>query len=174
MYYIDGNNLEGVVSRADVGSAQAESAVTQLVARWASAGQHNKQVTLVFDGVRRDAAVVRSGISVVFPRPQDKNADNTIIRLLKLDAQRANSIVVTTDAELSDRARALGAKVIRCRDWVESLKSRETEETKPNTPTRGEVGDWEAFFHLPPGLADKQLHPAPIKPAQSRFQKKRK
>ena len=76
------------------------------------AGERGEDVAMVLDGPAPDLAEGRPGVAVVAaPRPRRGAADDEIVRLVAGSAAPARLRVVTSDAALADRVRALGASV---------------------------------------------------------------
>lgn len=153
MYYIDGNNLEGVIPELEVGTPQAEAAVIHWVQLWAKTS--GKKVTLAFDG-HRTAERQASGVRLVYPGAQDSNADDVLRRLISKDTQRTNSTLVSNDGELVRFARSHGVQHMYAREFVRLLEEtehhvrKEQSERKPAAPTEAEVSEWMKYFGFRP------------------------
>jgi predicted RNA-binding protein with PIN domain len=111
---VDGMNVIG--SRPDGWWRDRRRAMGSLVERLeALAEEEADPVTVVFDGQpfelgRREDA--RATVEVRFAsRPGPNAADDAIIGLVEQAAHPAELCVVTSDGELADRVRALGAVV---------------------------------------------------------------
>lgn len=154
MYYIDGNNLAGVIPEVAVGTEPAEQLVTRLVQVWAK--RTGKKVTLVFDGHRSFEKNV-SGIRVEYPGSQDADADDVLRRFILKDSQKTNATLVTNDGELVRFARAHGVHHAPSREFVRLLQDTETDlhveraERKPANPQGVEVDAWMKYFGMRPG-----------------------
>jgi predicted RNA-binding protein with PIN domain len=101
-------------SRPDGWWRDPDASVRALVEELRRFGERSgDDVTLVFDhrptGMRggRDGAV-----TVVFARERGRNAaDRAIVRRVERDPDRGSILVVTSDRELAERVRELGASV---------------------------------------------------------------
>jgi uncharacterized protein YaiI (UPF0178 family) len=102
-YFVDAMNVIG--SKPDGWWRDREGAVRRLVAdvrSWAT-----DEVTVVLDAGPDDLLGTEGAVTVVrAPRRGRNAADDEIVRLVT-----AGDIVVTSDAELASRVRALGARV---------------------------------------------------------------
>jgi predicted RNA-binding protein with PIN domain len=121
MILVDGHNLIG---RSRTLSLDEEEASREELLRRIGAMKAHKgeQVVIIFDGNRqRGNSGERSGSVSAFYTPAGKSADEEIIR--RLDASRSPSsiTVVTSDLELSARARARGAGVCPSERFWETL-----------------------------------------------------
>ncbi len=109
-WLIDGMNVIG--TRPDGWWKDRHGAMIALVdklERWAA--RTGDDVTVVFEQPPRPP--ISSTVIVVrhAPRPRRDSADDEIIRLLREEHEPGSIRVVTSDAWLSDRARAAGASV---------------------------------------------------------------
>ena len=110
MFVVDGNNVMG--SRPDGWwrdrAAGMQRLVSELDARAAATGE---EIVVIFDGEVR--ALTAAHVEIAFAA----HADDLIA-----ERAQADTTVVTSDRELADRARAVGAHVIGSRSFL-----RETE-----------------------------------------------
>lgn len=95
-------------------------------------GSLNNKVTIVFDGTagiysQPESSVVR----VVFS--QQESADERIKKSVCAVSQRKNFIVVTDDRSLQYAVRALGARVITVRSFLEKVGSLSSGQQKKNS-----------------------------------------
>lgn len=169
MYYIDGNNLQGITHGRAVGTAAAESELIRLLERYAN--QQSKPITLVFDGVRPQPGA-KGKLRIVYPTDEDKDADHTILRLLTADPQRRNATVVTADRGLITHVRALGARVEDRASFLNRIPHQTDAETKPRIRSGGEVDAWLAEFGIPEEVADRRLEEVVPPPAPAKKGKK--
>jgi uncharacterized protein YaiI (UPF0178 family) len=117
-WYIDAMNVIG--SRPDGWWRDRERAVRDLVAAvsdWAE----DEPVTVVLDAGPDDVLGTEGAVTVVRASRRGRNAaDDEIVRLVEAEP---DAVVVTSDAELAARVRALGARVEGAgsfRRWLES------------------------------------------------------
>jgi hypothetical protein len=117
-WLIDAMNVIG--SRPDGWWRDREGAVRRLVGE-VRAWAENEPVTVVLDFGPDDVLGTVGSVTVVrAPRRGRNAADDEIVRLVEEDP---DAIVVTSDAELAARVRALGARVEGAgtfRRWLES------------------------------------------------------
>jgi predicted RNA-binding protein with PIN domain len=120
-YLIDGNNFLGFW----LGAARRDpSARASLVGRLeAFARQTRKRVILVFDGAPADD-LLGSGsekFALVFP-PEGETADALIKDRIIRSSDRRYLVVVSSDREIRDFARAHGATSLPCDVFAKELK----------------------------------------------------
>ena len=108
-WLVDGLNVIG--SRPDGWGRDRDGALLALVAVLDEFAEGpDPQVVAVFDG--RPVEVQSRRVDVRFaPRRGRNAADDEIVELVAGDPDRASLTVVTSDAALADRVRALGAEV---------------------------------------------------------------
>ena len=112
-------------SRPDGWWKDPDGAVRDLVSELGEFSvRSDEDVTVVFDrrppGMR---AGRHSGVMVGFARERGRNAaDHEIVRRVEGDRDRASLVVVTSDRELADRIRALGAGVEPARRFADRLE----------------------------------------------------
>jgi len=118
---VDGNNVMG--SRPDGWWRDRAAAARRLAAAVAAWADGSRAVVLVFDGHAPADPVDAPGIEVRFAARSGRDAaDDVIAGLVAAAADPAGVEVVTSDAGLAARVRALGAAVRgagRFRDEVE-------------------------------------------------------
>jgi predicted RNA-binding protein with PIN domain len=120
---VDGMNVIG--SRPDGWWRNRDEAVRRLascLSRMATAT--GDQITVVFDGrpLPDLPEGPNDGITVLYGRRKGRNAaDDRIVAEVESDNQPATVTVVTSDRELADRVRRLGAQVVGARTLREQL-----------------------------------------------------
>jgi predicted RNA-binding protein with PIN domain len=109
-WLVDGMNVVG--SRPDGWWRDRDGAVRALVDVLDEfAAGEDPQVSVVFDG--RPVEVAARRVDVRFaPRRGPNSADDEIVRMVRGDPDPGSLRVVTSDATLADRVRALGADVM--------------------------------------------------------------
>ena len=110
-WLVDGMNVIG--SRPDGWWRDRPGAARRLAERLrVFAAATGDEVTLVLDAAPPDLAAEGDGVRVVVaPRPGRGAADDEIARRVGADPQPSSLRVVTSDAALAARVRALGAQV---------------------------------------------------------------
>jgi predicted RNA-binding protein with PIN domain len=109
-WLVDGMNVIG--SRPDGWWRDRDGAVRDLVEGLdALAAGDEPQVVAVFDGRPVDGLKARRVDIRFAPRSGRNAADDEIVRLVEGDPDPASLRVVTSDAALAERVRALGAEV---------------------------------------------------------------
>jgi predicted RNA-binding protein with PIN domain len=112
-WLVDGMNLIG--SRPNRWWNDPDRAVRDLIAELGEfAGAAGDEVTVVFDRRPSDLQAGRhGGVNVAFASRRGRNAaDHDIVELVAADEEPATVTVVTSDARLGERVRALGAAVV--------------------------------------------------------------
>jgi hypothetical protein len=141
---VDGSNFLGTVPGFDLASAQSRETLILRLQEFAR--RHlTTQVVVFFDG-KKASATTRSGVEIRFS-PAAKTADQQILAFLRNvpKEERGEALLVTEDAELSQRAQAMGVHVER------PLRFRRRIPDPPRPPAdRGlspaEVAEWEEYF----------------------------
>ena len=120
-WIVDGMNLIG--SRPDGwwrDRPAAMRSLTEELGRFAAAA--DERVTVVFDG-RPFELGDSQGVEVAFASRRGPNAaDDDIAELVAAAARPGELTVVTSDAQLSERVRSSGAKVVGVRAFRERLE----------------------------------------------------
>jgi len=118
---VDGNNVMG--SRPDGWWKDRAAAARRLVEQlgaWAAAA--DRDVLVVFDGPRPARLAGPARVDVRFAlRGGPDAADDDIAAFVAADAAPERLRVVTSDAELARRVRALGAAVVGARELLDQL-----------------------------------------------------
>lgn len=102
---VDAMNVIG--SRPDGWWRDRDGAKRRLAADLSRLAQKGADVTVIFDGREPDEPIEAPGLTVLFAPGGPNAADDRIVELLEAGAGE----VITSDAELARRARALGAVV---------------------------------------------------------------
>lgn len=142
-YIIDGHNLIGVMPDIHLRQPDDEE---RLVARLQSyqARMGGRAMIVFFDSgpyavslpantPARPRLASTPGIEVRFTRP-GQSADDAILDFLHAARQPGQYAVVTNDQELSARARAAGASVLRASEFVVQVQRKVTRPRKAPTP----------------------------------------
>ena len=118
-WLVDGMNVVG--SNPDGWWRDRQGAMRRLAADLASyAARTADEVTVVFDG--RPFEVDADGIQVTFAPTRGRNAaDDEIVRMVDAHPDPGTLTIVTSDRQLAERVRALGAGVVPARSFRERL-----------------------------------------------------
>lgn len=146
---IDGYNVLGVMKNAGLVDGMsleaAREAMMQALLRYHFRSGH--RLTVVFDAWRQSHRVTqtehRSGVTVIFTR-QGERADDVVQRLIR--AHGATCVVVSSDHEIIDTARAHGALVLRSEEFFRKLVSEEAPSRLGRKPSRPLVEGEEAEY----------------------------
>jgi predicted RNA-binding protein with PIN domain len=117
---VDGMNVIG--SRPDGWWRDREGAMRRLVEALAHrAVETGEEITVVLDARPFDLGEAAAGVSVCFA-PGGRNAgDDEIVRIVERDPAPEMLHVVTSDRDLAQRVRELGANVVPAREFRASL-----------------------------------------------------
>ena len=124
---IDGYNLLGVSDRRSPRSGQAgelsrERLIQDLVLYRQRVGH---AITVVFDAWRQQGGTQhhehRSGVTVMFTR-QGEQADQVIQQMARM--QNEDCVVISSDHEIINTAKAQGAMVLRSQEFLPKLRQR--------------------------------------------------
>jgi uncharacterized protein YaiI (UPF0178 family) len=120
-WIVDAMNVLG--SRPDGWWRDRDAALRRLVERvHALAKREGVPATVVMDAGPNELAGDRDGTRVVLASRRGRNAaDDEIVALLEADPSPEDVVVFTSDKELADRVRALGAHVEGARGFRERL-----------------------------------------------------
>lgn len=123
---IDGYNLLSLINRGSVSDGQdGDLAREQLLVTLAKYRQRvGHAITVVFDAWRkpggRQYQEHRTGVTVIFTK-QGEQADQVIQRMVRSQSQ--DCVVVSSDHEIMNTARAHGAVVLRSQEFLVKLRS---------------------------------------------------
>lgn len=122
MLLLDGHNLIG---RTPGLSLEREDEARELLLRriGAAKGSGRRQVVVVFDGNRPGSAKESAfgGLRVVYS-PAGRSADDEILRRVGEARRGQATVVVTSDRQLAQRARDLGAQIESCESFLSRLE----------------------------------------------------
>jgi predicted RNA-binding protein with PIN domain len=153
-YLIDGNNLIGHFSSADLRDPQSKPLLVSKLQRFQR--QKKTRILVVFDGTP-DLNLIgknyqRKNFSVIFPS-FEQNADDTIKDIISKQTDLRRFFVVSSDREIRNFAKAKGAKSLSCKEFERELKStlREhrkslEEEKNVTSPSSFEINQWLKIF----------------------------
>ena len=141
---IDGYNLLGASSPGSLGSdLDVESARESLLQDLATYQQRVRhRITVVFDAWRQPGGTQyhehRAGVTVIFSK-QGEQADQVIQRMVRSKSEA--SVVVSSDHEIIDTARAHGAMVLRSQEFLAKLCSPSRSSTSRRPIKAGDEDD---------------------------------
>lgn len=147
---VDGHNLIGRLSTLSLEDPDDEEKLIELVGSYRS--RTGKSITVVFDpgGAFALSRPRRyRGIYVVFAR-HGSSADAVIARRVQKSKDPRRWLVVTSDRDLAEVVRRLGARVQSADAFAQELENRGSDEErllwkeKPLSPN--EIDDWLALF----------------------------
>lgn len=151
-YIIDGNNLIGHASDLELGDPGSRAGLISRLLAFQRATR--KRIMLVFDGPAGDAGAVPVNAKFTIHTPSaGRSADDVIIALLARLGDRRNVVVVSTDREIRDAARARGVRTITSPEFARELRHlaragrRERElDKRVAAPTPLETRLWDEAF----------------------------
>ncbi len=135
---IDGYNVMKAAKAFKLPSFQAEreAFIDRIVEYRMRGGTHD--VTVVFDGSKSQEKFPQAtnirGVRVIFSA-QGESADEIIVRLVRQSSRPKDLLVVTSDREIQQAARAQGATIASAADMVEKIMTPKVERTDINGAT---------------------------------------
>jgi predicted RNA-binding protein with PIN domain len=115
---VDGMNVIG--SRPDGWWRDRTGAQVRLVAQVEGLDGEGTEITVVFDGRPHGAVRTESAVRLLFAPGGPNAADDAIVALVRSLERPDEAVVVTSDRNLAEKVRALGATV----EGVTSFRSR--------------------------------------------------
>ena len=164
-FLIDGHNVIAALGDIDLEDPDDEAKLVLKLRAWSSRVQ--RKAIVVFDGGIPGGfsrTMSTADIGVVFAARYHTNADRIIDERLRSLPDAPNWTVVSSDHEVLDRARAIGARVLTAQefaDWLERPPA--LLKPKPDAISAAEVDDWLQIFREP----EPEARPAPPSPAPS-------
>lgn len=131
-YYIDGNNLAGVLFRRAKGERDRERALNFLLGK-----KKPKLMTVAFDGFSFGKSAPSGALQVIFSG--NRKADEMILSKFK-----KGDTVVTNDLGLQHSVKTRGGKVMSVREFLEKIEPNTTQSEKP--PSENEIEKWMEIF----------------------------
>lgn len=143
-YFLDGNNLIGVVRRTARPSEEDRAALVSEIS--ARLRQTRARATLFFDGPAGARPAALGSLSV--RTASGSSADEAILQAIRGSRAPGECIVVTADRELARRARDAGAKVAPPRDFFARFGAGASAgDDGPRPPaTATDVEEWMRYF----------------------------
>lgn len=151
-FLIDGHNLIAALPDINLEDPEDEVALILKLRSWL--GRQRRKATVVFDGGIPGgySRTLSSGdLEVVFAAYKRSNADRIIMQRLEKIRDAGNWTVVSSDREILDFARRIGARGVSSQDFAVELQPivRPSAE-KPHEPSPSEVNAWLEIFPEPP------------------------
>ena len=145
-FLIDGHNLIPNVRGLNLAQIDDELALLEILDGYFKA--ERKKAVVFFDKAApgSEQTLQRGFVSAHFTRPP-LNADKAIRNAVRgLGRTAANYTVVTSDQEVSDSARRLGAQVLSSAQFAQGLTSRGKREKSGNREPSNDVDYWLKIF----------------------------
>lgn len=171
-FLIDGHNL--IAALPDISLEDPEDEVALILKLRGWLGHKRRKAVVVFDGGipgGYSRQLSSADLEVVFAAYKHSTADRIIMKRLEKIRDAGNWTVVTSDREILDFTRRIGARAVTSQDFVlELLPAARPAAEKPPEPSAAEVHEWLEVFPEPvdrPGrsLPSAQPRPAPPTPA---------
>jgi predicted RNA-binding protein with PIN domain len=152
-YLVDGNNVMAQRVGWHKDRPKARRGLMDELARFAqSAGV---RISVVFDGAPEqhfaDGASYK-GVKVFYAE-RGSNADERIKQMVESARERRTLIVATSDRELADYVRRLGAQIIRSgefRQKMEEAEIRAAGQNQDEPAVKGKLDEWMRYFGVGP------------------------
>lgn len=146
-FLIDGHNVIAAIDDIDLEDPDDEAKLVVRLRAWAA--RERRRAIVVFDGglpggLSRELSTPQ--VRVVFASRQHSNADRIIRERLGQLKDPRNWTVVTSDREILDEARQVGARVMRAADFALWLERAPVVRAKPETISAAEVNAWLEVF----------------------------
>ncbi|HOU15124.1 MAG TPA: NYN domain-containing protein [Anaerolineae bacterium] len=169
-FLIDGHNVIAALPDIDLEDPDDEAKLVVKLRAWT--GRIRRKAIVIFDGgIPGGASRVLSTpeVRVVFAAKYHSTADRIIKERLSDLPDAPNWTVISSDREVLDNARMIGAKTLTAQDFAERLnQSLEVEKEKPEGVSAAEVETWLEVFPEPAPPPAPPAAPAPPEPAKPR------
>ncbi len=161
-FLIDGHNVIAALPDIDLEDPDDEAKLVVKLRAWS--GRTRRKAIVIFDGgIPGGPSRVLSTpeVRVVFAAKYHSTADRIIRERLSSLPDAPNWTVVSSDHEVLDNARHIGAKVLTAQEFAGQLNQvLEVEKEKPEAASAGEVAAWLEIFETPA----PEPQPAPPQP----------
>ncbi len=168
-FLIDGHNL--IAALPDISLEDPEDEVALILKLRGWLGHQRRKAIVVFDGGipgGYSRTLSSSDLEVIFAAHKRSTADRIIMKRLEKLRDAANWTVVSSDREILDFARRLGARAVTSQDFALELQpAARPQLEKPRDPSPTEVREWLEVFPEPvdrPGRPLPELRPVPARP----------
>jgi predicted RNA-binding protein with PIN domain len=143
-YLVDGNNLCGAGRDRRLGLPTDQDDMVRLLNDFAT--RRSTRLTVVFDGPAAAGRVRGSpGRVRVLHSGAGRTADDTIVALAGGTSAPRDITLVSSDRELGARVRALGCRVMGCRQFAETVH-RARARSGDEKPAAVDIDLWERYF----------------------------
>jgi len=147
-YLIDGHNVIAALPDIDLEDEHDEAKLVLKLRAWT--GREQRKAIVVFDGGIPGGyarALSSIDVKVVFAARHYTNADRIIRERLEKLPDAPNWTVVSSDYEVLDHARQIGARVMTAQEFADRLSlTPEAGKDKPDTISAAEVAEWLQIF----------------------------
>lgn len=151
-YLIDGNNLIGRSSDLNLKSPFSR----EILIRELLAFQKKKKakIVIVFDGIPDEHLnrhfLSLGSLKIIFAG-QKSDADTRILQIIHKSLDPASIILVSSDKKLTDRARHLKAKIMKCHQFRKKLRALDINHMDKMEPklSKDEIAEWMDYFNHP-------------------------
>ena len=147
-FLIDGHNVIAALPDIDLADQDDEAKLVVKLRAWT--GRERRKAIVVFDGgIPGGPSRVLSSpeVRVIFAARHHSTADRIIEERLSSLPDAPNWTVVSSDREVLDNARMIGAKTLSAQEFTERLsQSLEVEKEKPEGVPAAEVEAWLEVF----------------------------
>jgi predicted RNA-binding protein with PIN domain len=147
-FLIDGHNVISALEDIDLEDPHDEVKLVFKLRAWA--GRIRRKAIVIFDGGipgGYSRKLSRDNLKVIFAARQHTNADRIIHARLRRLRDAPNWTVVSSDHEVLDSAREVGARVMTAQEFAEQLQVTLTiEREKPEALASGELEEWLEVF----------------------------
>lgn len=151
-YLIDGNNLIGRSSDFNLKSPfSRELLIKELLA---FQKKKNARIIIVFDGTP-DEHLNRQFLSLgkleIIFAGRKSSADTRILQIIQRSADPGSIILVSSDKKLTDRAKYMRAKIMKCHQFRKKLRTMKIGPIDKMEPklSPDEIKEWLNYFKLP-------------------------
>ena len=165
-FLIDGHNLIAALPDIHLEDPEDEVALILKLRGWS--GHKRRKATVVFDGGipgGYSRQLSNPDLEVIFAAHKRSTADRIIIKHLEKLRDPGNWTVVSSDREILDFARRVGARVIPSQEFALELQpAARPPVEKPREPSPAEVHEWLEIFPEPavhPEQPPASSHPLP-------------
>ncbi|MGC9347207.1 MAG: NYN domain-containing protein [Anaerolineae bacterium] len=164
-YLIDGHNVIAAMPDIALEDPDDEAMLVMRLRAWAA--RIRRRAIVVFDGGipgGPSRVLSSSDVRVVFAARHHTNADRIIRERLRALPDASNWTVVSSDHEILDEARSLGARVMTAQAFADEMDRPPVEKEKPDTVSPAEVEAWLEIFQEP----EEESAPTPTPPSRPR------
>ncbi|MBN1921550.1 MAG: NYN domain-containing protein [Anaerolineae bacterium] len=168
-FLIDGHNL--IAALPDIHIEDPEDEVALIIKLRGWLGHKRRKATVVFDGGipgGYSRQLSSMDLEVIFAAHKRSTADRIIMKHLGKLRDPGNWTVVSSDREILDFARRVGARVLTSQEFALDLQpAARLPMEKPREPSPAEVHEWLEVFPEPPEPAERPPTAPPKRPPAS-------